>query len=243
MRGSREQERILGEYRRRESAVDQDLYAPWNPAEDYMRAGRRRMAAALLRHAQAFPKPGKPVLEIGFGRIGWLSELLGWGLRLEDLHGIELDESRAGVARKALPGADLRVGDAASLPWPEDTFQLVVASTVFTSILDDELRRRIAGEVERTLAPGGALLWYDFRYDNPRNQQVRSVSAKEIRKLFPGLQGRIRSTTLLPPLARRTAPRSFLATACLEAVPFLRSHLVGVLVKPRGINDPRRPES
>ena len=232
MRGSREQERILEEYRRRGEALDGDLYAPSNPAEDFMRAGRRRVAAALLRRQGAFPVPGKAILEIGFGRIGWLGELLGWGLRLEDLHGIELDEGRAGIAREALPGADLRVGDAAELPWPEDQFQLIVASTVFTSILDEELRRRIAGEIERTLAPGGALLWYDFRYDNPRNRQVRGVSAPEVRGLFPNLRGELKSITLLPPLTRRIAPWSHPLAALLEGIPFLRSHLVGVLLKP-----------
>ena len=238
MTDRREQERIVAEYRRREATLDAELYAPWNLAEDFMRAGRRRLAARLLRRAGTFPAPGKPVLEIGYGRIGWLGELLSWGLREEDLHGIELDETRAGAARRALPVADLRVGDAARLPWQEGTFQLVVASTVLTSILDPDLRRQVAAEIERTLAPGGALLWYDFRYDNPRNRQVRGISRRELAGLFPALSAEIRSATLLPPLSRRIAPRCLLLAQALETLPPLRSHLVAVLVKGAGAADP-----
>ena len=171
---------------------------------------------------------------MGYGRIGWLSELLGWGLREADLHGIELDGGRAAIARNALPAADLRVGDAARLPWEGGTFQLTVASTVFTSILDDGLRRRVAAEIERTLAPGGALLWYDFRYDNPRNRGVRGISAAQLRALFPKLRGEVRSATLLPPLARRLTPLGILLPQLFEALPLLRSHLVAALVKAPG---------
>ncbi len=241
MSHSEEQQRILREYRRREQEVDADLYAPWNPAEDFLRAGRRRVAISLLRRAGVFPVAGEPVLEVGYGRIGWLGELLGWGLRTADLHGIELDEHRGQAARRALPAADLRIGDAAELPWEDGTFQLVVASTVFSSILDDDLRRRIAAEIERTLAPGGALLWYDFRYRNPRNRQVRAISSTELRELFPRLEGKIRSASLLPPLARRTLLWSVLLTAALEAIPPLRSHLVAVLRKPREDEDRKGP--
>jgi ubiquinone/menaquinone biosynthesis C-methylase UbiE len=186
----------------------------------------------MLRRANAFPQPGERCLEVGHGRIGWLGDLIGWGLRAADLHGIELDADRARCAQEALPGADLRVGDAAELPWPEETFRLVIASMLFTSILDERLRQAVAREVTRVLAPGGALLWYDFAVNNPRNPHVRKVSRRELRALFPLLVGEVRSLTLAPPLARRIAPWSWRAAIILEAFPFLRTHLMAVLVKP-----------
>ena len=67
-----------------------------------------------------------------------------------------LNPERAARARELLPAADLRLGDAVALPWEADTFQLVVASTLFTSVLDNQVRRMIAGEIVRVLAPGGA---------------------------------------------------------------------------------------
>jgi ubiquinone/menaquinone biosynthesis C-methylase UbiE len=209
--------------------VPRDLYAPWQPAEAFFRSERKRIAARFLRQVGAFPRRGEACLEVGYGSLGWLADLLSWGLCQADLHGVELDADRAAVAREALPAADLRVGDASELPWPDGTFRLVIASTLFTSILDPEMRWGIAGEIVRVLAPGGALLWYDFAFDNPRNPNVRRVTRRELAALFPSLRGPVRSVTLAPFLARAVAPWSWTVATVLEAIPFLRTHLVAVL--------------
>jgi ubiquinone/menaquinone biosynthesis C-methylase UbiE len=226
-----ERERILAESRRRAEEVSADRYAPWNPAEAMMRDGRRRVAADLLHRRGVFPRAGDPCLEVGCGRLGWLADLLGWGLQAVDLHGIDLDPERLEAARAAFPAADLRVGDATELPWAGDRFKLVIVSTVFSSILDESVRAEVAGEIVRVLAPGGALLWYDFSRDNPANANVRGVRRGEIRRLFEELKGPIRRVTLAPPLARVVAPRSLVLATALEVVPWLRTHLVAVLVK------------
>jgi len=109
------------------------------------------------------------------------SGLVCWGLREVDLHGIELDPARAGLTREILPGADLRVGDAVETPLADASFRLVIASTVFTSILDGAVRQVVAAEITRVIAPGGALLWYDFAVNNPRNPNVRKVGRRELR--------------------------------------------------------------
>jgi ubiquinone/menaquinone biosynthesis C-methylase UbiE len=209
-----------------------ELYAHYNPAFLVMAHARERVAAAMLHEAGAFPRPGSRCLEVGFGRLGCLPLLIGWGVREPDLHGIERDPERARQAQAALPGADLRVGDARSLPWPDGSFDLVVASTLFSSILDMSVRHAVAREIVRVLAPGGACLWYDFAFNNPRNPGVRGVTRTHIRELFPELCVKIRSATLAPPLARLAAPRSWSLTTLLDSVAFLRTHLVGVLVKP-----------
>jgi SAM-dependent methyltransferase len=226
-----ERQRILGSNTRREPEIEQGQYAPWQAASALLHSSRRRIAAQMLHSAGVFPKQGTLCLEIGYGKIGWMGDLLSWGLRETDLHGIELDSRRAMIARKALPNADLRIGDAMELPWPPETFQLVVASTVFTSILDPVLRRKVAEEIGRVLAPGGALLWYDFFRNNPGNPNVRAVTRRELGGLFPALTGEIRSVTLAPPLARRVARRSWVLATALEAIPALRTHLLAVLVK------------
>ncbi len=228
-----ERERIAAEYQRRAAEGSDALrYAHWQPAEMLMRSERKRLAATMLHRAGAFPERGQPCLEIGYGRLGWLGELMSWGLREIDLHGLELDPHRANVAREAFPSADLRVGDATALPWEANHFQLVVVSTVFTSILDERVRNLVAAEITRVLAPGGALLWYDFAVNNPNNAQVQRVTRKQLHDLFPQLSGEVRSTTLAPPIARRVAPISWLAAMCLEAIPWLRTHLIAVLCKP-----------
>jgi hypothetical protein len=109
---------------------------------------------------------------------------------------------------------------------------LAIASTVFTAILDLGMRRMVAQEILRVLKPGGALLWYDLAWNNPRNPNVRGVSRKELAALFPQLRGEVRSVTLAPPLARAVAPRSWTLATLLAAVPGLRSHRLAVLIKP-----------
>ena len=225
---ARERERLLAENR---NCTDVARWAPWRPEEIFMRTQRRRVAARLLVRAGAFPKAGQRCLEVGHATLGWLGELLGWGLRETDLHGIELDAERARVAQQAFPSADLRVGDATALPWEGASFQLVIVSTVFSSILNPLVRNYLAREVERVIAPGGALLFYDFAVTNPANDQVRGISRGEILRLFPGLRGEVRTVTLAPPLARAIAPWSWTLATCLEAAPFLRTHLLGVLKK------------
>ena len=153
-----ERGRLLKEYQRREQEIPPDRYAPWNPAECFMSEGRRRIAAQLLYQEGVFPAAGSLCLEVGYGRMGWLPTLIGWGVHEADLHGIELDAGRANRARHALPTADLRIGDACSMPWADCTFDLVVASTVFTSILDSTVRQVLAGAIVRVIKPGGALL-------------------------------------------------------------------------------------
>lgn len=226
---TRERERLLAENRRRESSTER--YAPWRPEEIFFRTQRRRVAARLLVRAGLFPSAGQRCLEVGYGTLGWLGELLSWGLREADLHGIELDAERARRAQQALPSADLRVGDATALPWEDGHFRLVVVSTVFSSILDPVVRGLLAREIERVIEPSGGLLFYDFAMNNPANDQVRGIRRAEILRLFPGLRGEVRTVTLAPPLARAIAPWSWTLATCLEAVPFLRTHLAAVLKK------------
>lgn len=226
-----EQERILAEYRRREREVDTERYAAWNPSAIFLRASRVSRAALALAESGAFPQPGDACLEIGFGSLGWLAELLSWGLKESDLHGLELDPVRAARAREVFPAADLRVGDATRLPWRDGFFRLAIASTVFSSILDPAVRGLVADEATRVLGPGGALLWYDLRVNNPANPHVRKVDRAELKRLFPRLSGSIRTVTLAPPLARRIVPKSWIAAQMLEAIPLLRTHLLAVLVK------------
>src|SRR5438105_674744 len=93
-----ERRRISEEYRRRSVEVRTDLYSPWRASEILSRTTRIRAAASLLRRAGVFPTTSDQCLEIGFGSIGWLGDLIGWGLRETDLHGIELDPLRAAMA-------------------------------------------------------------------------------------------------------------------------------------------------
>lgn len=227
-----ERQRIKAVYEQRDAEIDADRYAPWNPDVILARQERVALATEMLHAAGAFPRVGQQCLEVGCGRLGWLGELLAWGLREGDLSAIDLRSERIRQAREALPAADLRVGDATMLPWDDDAFSLVVCSTLFTSILSQEVREAVAKEIERVLQPGGVLLWYDFAVNNPANRQVQKVGRRELRRLFPSFPGTIRSLTLAPPIARRLAPYSGWGCRLAAALPCLRTHLMAVLQKP-----------
>lgn len=224
-----ERQRIHAEYRRRERDLEANRYAPWRPAVLAERAGRFRAATELLKASQAFPLTGHPCLEIGYGSSGWLPDLLCWGVRERDLHGIELDALRAARARALLPVADLRIGDATSLPWANGTFKLVILSTVISSIIDPRMRRQVCREALRVTAPTGVVLCYDLRWNNPANRAVRKVTRRELLRLFPGCRRRFRSVTLAPPIARVLTARSPIAAELLATLPFLRTHLMATM--------------
>ncbi len=108
----------------------------------------------------------------------------------------------------------------------------MLQSTVFTSLLDDGFQQRLADTMWRWVKPGGAVLWYDFTVNNPRNPDVRGVPLARVRQLFP--QGRIdaRRVTLAPPLARAVCRIHSSLYGVLNTVPWLRSHLLAWVGKP-----------
>lgn len=225
---------ILEENARRRQEVENGLYAPWQPAEIFMKSGRLRDAAALLRRLDVFPREGCRVLEIGCGEGGWLPDLLGWRLAARDLFGVDFDPRRLIAARRRLPGCRFFAADGAALPFADASFDFTLGSTVFSSLLEPALQERVAREIVRVLRPGGVHLHYDLAMNNPANGQVRGLSPGRVRELFPSLSFAGRRTTLAPPLCRRLAPLSPALATALESLPFLRSHLVAVLRKSSG---------
>ena len=111
------------------------------------------------------------------------------------------------------------------------SFHLLIQFVVFTSILDLNYRQTVAQEMLRVLKPGGAVIWYDFHIDNPRNPDVKGVNRKDIERLFPNCSIVLQRSTLAPPLARWIVPRSFLIAYALEKIPILRTHYLGLIFK------------
>ncbi len=226
-----ERARLKEVYRKRSAELDPDKYAPWQPGEMLMLFERKRVAAELLIQHGKFPGTATRCLEIGYGRLGWLGDLISWGVSEQSLFGIELDEERASVARDRLPLANLVTGDASTMPWSDGYFDLVIMSTVLSSISDTSIWKMISVEIDRVLAAGGAILLYDIAVPNPRNPDLRPVSRKQIAGLFPDYKLSSQSLTLAPPVARFVAPRSWALASLLSALPFARTHRLTLLIK------------
>jgi hypothetical protein len=124
-------------------------------------------------------------------------------------------------------------GNAASLQFPDEMFDLVLQSTVFTSVLDHRMKTQMAAEMCRVLRPNGLILWYDYHMNNPRNPDVKGVKLQEIKSLFPNCEIRMKRITLAPPITRAIAPYSWLLCYVLNKVPWLCSHYIGAIRKQR----------
>ena len=116
-----------------------------------------------------------------------------------------------------------------ALPWPDGTFDIVQQHTVFTSILDPVMKGRVCAEMLRVLKPSGAIIWYDFRFNNPANPNVRGIGIAEIRSLFPHCRVHVKRVTLAPPVARRLVPISWLASLVMEQLTIFNTHYLGVI--------------
>lgn len=226
-----ERARLKEVYERRDQEIDRDLYAPWQAGEMLMVFERRRVASEMLVEQGRFPNRATKCLEIGYGKLGWMSDLIGWGVSERSVFGIELDEDRAAEARAKLPSANLMIGDASRMPCSDRAFDLVILSTVLSSISSDPVLKIMASEIARVLAPGGVVLVYDAAVPNPRNGDLRPVSLRQIQDLFPEHKVRSRSLTLAPPVARFIAPKSWTLATMLSAMPFFRTHRLTLLTR------------
>jgi SAM-dependent methyltransferase len=184
----------------------------------------QRFLDGIVREGLA-PLAGRAILDVGCGTGQWLRELIHWGADPERLCGVDLLPDRIAIARTKLPASvGLEPADGVRLPFDDARFDLVLQSTVFSSILDGVVRRRVAAEMQRVLRPGGLIVWYDARVRSPGNRSFAGIGGGEIAALFPGWRVRLTSLTLAPPLVRWLAPRSLAACQLLARVPILRTH-------------------
>ncbi len=223
---------VHARYARRE-ALPAERYASFNPEVQARVQERQRATAKLLSSLGRGDLSATDILEVGCGSGVNLLEWLQWGATPERLVGSELLPDRVAYARPRLPAAvRLLEGDATQLALPDESFDIVQQSTVFSSLLDETFQQRLAARMWAWVRPGGGVLWYDFTFDNPNNPDVRGVPLARVRALFPRAQVHSRRVTLAPPLARavcRVYPALYTA---LNTLPFLRTHLLAWLAKP-----------
>jgi ubiquinone/menaquinone biosynthesis C-methylase UbiE len=169
-------------------------------------------------------------VDVGCGKgsdLAHIAELLPGA----ELFGVDLSEDRVEAARQAVPAATLWVQDGDTLPFPDRSVQLVVLSTVLSSILDPGTRRQVAAEAYRIISDDGILLIYDIRLPSPANPNVCRIGKKELRALLPAAVIEPYSITLLPPVARslcRVWPGLYRPLASVRP---LRSHYLSVVTR------------
>lgn len=173
------------------------------------------------------------LLEVGCGAGGNLLELLRIGFAPQHLSGIELLPDRIRQARNTLPlKLKLLEGDASQAAISAESQDILLVSTVFSSLLDDQFQQHLAATLWRWIKPGGAVLWYDFTFNNPENPDVRGVPLGRVKALFPQAKISARRITLAPPIARRVAHVHPMLYTLLNSLPWLRTHILCWIAKP-----------
>ncbi|MBO9541368.1 class I SAM-dependent methyltransferase [bacterium] len=230
---SQEVERIERVYAERARRLPADFYSIMKPGNLYRLQRRERDLLALLHREGFADLDGVTVLDVGCGTGDDLRQMLRYGARSEHLVGVDVQSDRLSRARDLSPHLRFELIDGGVLPFPTGSFDLVMQSTVFSSILDHGVQARLAQEMLRVLSPGGAIIWYDMRVTNPRNSNLTPLTLDRIEALFPDCELHLKPHTLIPALGRRLAPLSWTLCRALEALPPLRGHLLGA-IRPHG---------
>lgn len=219
--GSDEISRITSLYSTQYARGSEDpsyVWHPLNPVSVYFRQAREKAIIDLLRRTR-LPLAELRVLDAGCGGGGLLAFLCSIHADPDKLAGVDLIPSRVQrAARTCPPQVKLAVADAQTLPFEDDSFDLVCQFTVFSSILEDQIRRRLVSEMQRVLAPGGHLLWYDLT--GGRAAETRGIPPEEVSRLLPGFTV-LDSRSLHPLGAIRLARHSRLLCQLLDVLPFV----------------------
>ncbi len=104
---------------------------------------------------------GKKVLEVGFG-MG--TDLLTWSFEGAEVYGIDITQEHHRLAQLNFhlhhKNANLQIADAANIPFPADTFDIVYSNGVLHHTPDTV---RCISECYRVLKPGGKLIFSMYR--------------------------------------------------------------------------------
>jgi ubiquinone/menaquinone biosynthesis C-methylase UbiE len=121
------------------------------------------------------------ILEVGCGFGGWLLDFEERAPGRASLTGIDLLDARITVARARLERADLRVGCGSELPFEDGRFDLIVLSTVLSSIASEALAADLGCEIRRVARQPAWCLVFDIMKSSacsaPRPSSLGPVSS------------------------------------------------------------------
>jgi SAM-dependent methyltransferase len=155
------------------------------PAEHYDRfMGRYTPSLAVALADAAGITAGMRVLDVGCGPGGLASELVA-RTGAENVAAIDPAAQFAAACRERNPGADVRVGVAEDLPWPDGTFHAALSSLVIGFMADADAGVR---EMARVTRPGGIVAACMWDIGGGGMTMLR-IFWEAARKVDPGVQG------------------------------------------------------
>jgi ubiquinone/menaquinone biosynthesis C-methylase UbiE len=185
-----EESRLLKEY------ADRDTLLPWNNWRTNIYHPRHPTGSLFHEHnheilVEALNRLGLDlanlrILDVGCGYGYWLRYLVELGADPGNCYGIDLSDSRIAIAKHKNPAINWRVDNLDELSFENDSFDLVLQTVVFSSILAEEVRLAGTSEMKRVLRAGGHILWIDLIKSTPG--KLSGFSLTDIKSYFPGMQ-------------------------------------------------------
>lgn len=201
------------------------------PMNNYFVISREKSLLQLLYKYIGTDISKIKVLDVGFGSGGDILNLVKYGFEVTNVSGVEVLTGQVKKLKEILPSANLQLTESFTLPFKDNCMDLILQSTVLSSILDFNSRKELAGEMYRVAKPDGKIFSYDIRIFNPWNKNVTKIDKTEINKLFPQAKTAFYSTTLNPVIVRKIGKFSTLLCEILDKIPFLCSHYYTVIEK------------
>ena len=224
-----ELDRLKNVYKDRESINTR--YNPVLPENYYIVSSREKIFIKSLLNNFGTDFSDLKVLDLGFGAGNDIFTLIKAGFKTENISGVEVIEERFNRLKNILPETSLKLNTGFNIPFPDNSFDLIVQSTVFSSILNQNSRKELADEMIRVLKPGGKIFFYDLKYPNPWNKNVLKIDHKELDILFSSHHRESISVTLNPVIVRKIAKHSIILCEILEQIPVFCSHYYTVITK------------
>jgi len=149
------------------------------PVGQYIYLGQEgKISYKAVKKEGYFPLQDKKILDVGCNRGDFLVRLTEYGARENNLYGVDLLPERIEEGRRKYPCIVLQCANAEHLNYPDGFFDLIFFFTVFSSVLDDSMARKLAREAMRVSRPGSLIVIYDIRWRSILNQNLRSISKK-----------------------------------------------------------------
>ena len=227
-----ESEKIIQRYNKRAETPVSSMYGVSNPCVYMWRQElERKFLSEIISKISSIKD--RTLLEIGCGSGVYLADMIKYGFSPGNLSGIDLIGERIKQAKVNLPASVLlSESDALDYLCQDKTYDFILQSTVFTSILDRDVKKELAEMMWNKVKPGGGIIWYDFIYNNPRNPDVKGVPLAEVKKLFPYARIKSFKVTLAPPVCRTVVRIYPIFYTILNLFPFLRTHILCWIEKP-----------
>ena len=217
-----ERERVGEVYR--EYAASPRKQRDWSAENPGNLAIRAELSDAVFELAGPTLLSATRILDVGCGSGWWLERLASDAGVSAELEGLELLPERRAAAAGRAPGATITLGDARRLPYGNRRFDVVTMFTTLSSLASVSDALAAFGEALRVVGPSGVVLVWEPRFPNPLNRHTLSIPGGMLREAAGGSRVAVRTTTVLPPLARRLGSRTDRLYPRLARVGLLRSH-------------------